>query len=99
MIVSLLFVLIWEGLLGNLLSGVAWLSVAQWGLRIGHEVSAELPDPTNLPWAVPASVVVTVGGVCSPATGCGRSRSAARTRVSTPLDHRAALGSAAWTCP
>lgn len=62
-IVSLLFVLIWEGLLGNLLSGVAWLSVAQWGLRIGHEVSAELPDPTSLPWAVLASVVVTVGGV------------------------------------
>lgn len=62
-IVSLLFVLIWEGLLGNLLSGVAWLSVAQWGLRIGHEVSPELPDPTNVPWAVLASVVVTVGGV------------------------------------
>lgn len=62
-IVSLLFVLIWEGLLGNLLSGVAWLSVAQWGLRIGHEVSAELPDPTNLPWAVLAGVGVTVGGV------------------------------------
>ncbi len=62
-IVSLLFVLIWEGLLGNLLSGVAWLSVAQWGLRIGHSVSAELPDPTNVPWAVLASVVVIVGGV------------------------------------
>lgn len=62
-IVSLLFVLIWEGLLGNLLSGVAWLSVAQWGLRVGHEVSAELPDPTNLPWALLASVTVTVGGV------------------------------------
>ena len=62
-IVSLLFVLIWEGLLGNLLTGVAWLSVAQWGLRVGREVSAELPDPTNLPWAVLASVVVTVGGV------------------------------------
>jgi ABC-2 type transport system permease protein len=62
-IVSLLFVLIWEGLLGNLLSGVAWLSVAQWGLRIGHEVSAELPDPTNLPWAVLASAVLTAGGV------------------------------------
>lgn len=62
-IVSLLFVLIWEGLLGNLLSGVAWLSVAQWGLRIGSEVSTELPDPTNLVWAVLASVVVTVGGV------------------------------------
>jgi ABC-2 type transport system permease protein len=62
-IVSLLFVLIWEGLLGNLLSGVAWLSVAQWGLRVGHEVSTELPDPTNLPWALLASLALTVGGV------------------------------------
>ena len=62
-IVSLLFVLVWEGLVGNLLTGVAWLSVAQWGLRVGHEVSGELPDPTNLPWAVLASVVVTLGAV------------------------------------
>ena len=62
-IVSLLFVLIWEGLLGNLLTGVAWLSVAQWGLRVGREVSAELPDPTNLPWALLASLVVTAGGI------------------------------------
>ena len=62
-IVSLLFVLVWEGLVGNLLTGVAWLSVAQWGLRVGHEVSGELPDPTNLPWAVLANVVVTLGAV------------------------------------
>ncbi len=62
-IVSLLFVLVWEGLVGNLLTGVAWLSVAQWGLRVGHEVSGELPDPTNLPWAVLASVVVTLGAI------------------------------------
>jgi ABC-2 type transport system permease protein len=62
-VVSLLFVLVWEGLLGNILSGVAWLSVAQWGLRVGHEVSADLPDPTNLPWSLLASVAVTVGGV------------------------------------
>ena len=62
-IVSLLFVLVWEGLVGNLLTGVAWLSVAQWGLRVGHEVSGELPDPTNLPWAVLASLVVTLGAI------------------------------------
>ncbi len=62
-IASLLFVLIWEGLLGNLLSGVAWLSVAQWGLRIGHVLSAELPHPTTLPWALLASAALTVGGV------------------------------------
>jgi len=62
-IASLTFVLIWEGLLGNLFSGVAWLSISQWGLRVGHAISDELPDPANLPWAIGASVVVTAVGV------------------------------------
>ena len=62
-VASLLFVLIWEGLLGSLLSGVAWLSPGQWGLRVGYEISAELPDPTNLPWAILATLVVTLGGI------------------------------------
>lgn len=62
-IASLMFVLIWESLLGNLFSGIAWLSIGQWGLRIGHEISSELPDPANLPWAIAASAVVTVVGV------------------------------------
>ena len=62
-VASLMFVLIWEGLLGNLFSGIAWLSPGQWGLRIGHEISDALPDPANLPWAILASLVVTVAGV------------------------------------
>jgi len=62
-VASLMFVLIWEGLLGNLFSGIAWLSPGQWGLRIGHDVSDALPDPANLTWAVLASLVVTVVGV------------------------------------
>ena len=62
-IASLVFVLIWESLLGNLFTGVAWLSISQWGVRVGHEVSDALPDPASLPWAVAASVVVTVAGV------------------------------------
>lgn len=62
-IASLMFVLIWESLLGNLFSGIAWLSIGQWGLRIGHAVSDELPDPASLPYAVVASVLVTVVGV------------------------------------
>jgi ABC-2 type transport system permease protein len=62
-IASLMFVLIWESLLGNLFTGVAWLSIGQWGLRIGHEISSQLPDPANLPWAILASIAVTVGGV------------------------------------
>lgn len=62
-IASLMFVLIWESLLGNLFTGVAWLSIGQWGLRIGHELSDQLPDPANLPWAIGASAVVTLVGV------------------------------------
>jgi len=62
-IASLMFVLIWESLLGNLFTGVAWLSIGQWGLRVGHEISDRLPDPANLPYAVIAALVVTLGGV------------------------------------
>ena len=62
-VASLMFVLIWEGLLGNLFTGIAWLSVGQWGLRVGHEVSDQLPDPANLPWAILASLAVTLVGV------------------------------------
>jgi ABC-2 type transport system permease protein len=62
-IASLMFVLIWESLLGNLFTGVAWLSIGQWGVRVGHAISDELPDPANLPWAIIASAVITVVGV------------------------------------
>ena len=62
-VVGLIFVLIWEGLAGGFLSGVAWLSVGQWGIQVGHSVSSTLDSPVNLPWALLASIVVTVGGV------------------------------------
>lgn len=62
-IASLMFVLIWESLLGNLFTGIAWLSIGQWGLQVGHALSDELPDPTSLPYAVVASALVTVVGV------------------------------------
>lgn len=62
-VIGLVFVLIWEGLLGGLLSGVAWLSLGQWGIRVGHEISAALGDPTNLPWAIGASLVTTAASV------------------------------------
>jgi len=62
-IVALGFVLVWEAILGPLFSGVAWLSVGQWGLRVGHEVAGQLPDPASLPWALVASLVVVLGGV------------------------------------
>jgi ABC-2 type transport system permease protein len=62
-VIGLIFVLIWEGLAGGFLSGVAWLSVGQWGIQIGHSVSSQLDDPVNLPWAVLASLAVSLGGI------------------------------------
>lgn len=62
-VIALLFVLIWERVLGTIFSGVSWLSIGDWGIRVGHEVSDELGDPTNLVWALLASLVVTAGGV------------------------------------
>lgn len=62
-IASLMFVLIWESLLGNLFTGIAWLSIGQWGVRVGHAISDQLPDPSNLSYAVVASLLVTVLGV------------------------------------
>ena len=61
-VAGLIFVLIWEGLPGN-------SSAASRGSASGSGASASatrcprLPDPANLPWALGASVVVTVGGV------------------------------------
>ena len=62
-VVGLIFVLIWEGLAGGFLSGVAWLSIGKWGIRLGHEISTAIDDPTNLPWAILASLAVTLGGI------------------------------------
>ena len=62
-VVGLLFVLIWESVLGSIFSGVAWLSIGAWGVRVGHEVSDVLDDPANLIWAVLAPLVVTAGSV------------------------------------
>ena len=33
-VIGLLFVLLWEGLLGNLLSGIRWLAIGAWGREV-----------------------------------------------------------------
>lgn len=63
-VAGLLFVLLWEGLLGGLLSGIRWLSVGAWGREVGSALSDEVAAPgTGLGYAVVAAVLVTVGGV------------------------------------
>lgn len=63
-VVGLLFVLLWEGTLAGIFSGVAWLSIGQWAGRVGAEISAEWGTPAvPLWWAIGALLVVGVGGV------------------------------------
>lgn len=62
---GLVYVLIWEGLLGSLLSGVRWLSVTQWGAAVTAAVSDD-PDigtGLGLTYALVAVCVVTVAAV------------------------------------
>lgn len=61
---GLLFVLLWEGTLSNVFSGVSWLSVTQWGQRVAAALESDLYlSDVSLPWALAALVVVTLGGV------------------------------------
>lgn len=63
-VASLLFVLLWEGVLAGVFSGVDWLSVQMWGQRVAAALDPDLAGPDiSLGWALLASAVVTVGGV------------------------------------
>ena len=63
-VVGLVYLLIWEGLLGGLLDGVRWLSVTQWARRISEEVAGigGLTQDLGLTYAVVATAVVIVLG-------------------------------------
>ncbi len=62
-VVGLVYLLIWEGLLGGLLDGVRWLSVTRWSAAVVGE-TADLTLVTDLPllYAVVATAAVVVGG-------------------------------------
>jgi ABC-2 type transport system permease protein len=64
-VVGLLFVLVWEGVLGSIFAGVRWLSVGAWGRAVADEVSPQLDDAptTGLAYAIVAAVLVTAGAV------------------------------------
>jgi ABC-2 type transport system permease protein len=62
-VVGLIYLLIWEGLLGGLLDGVRWLSITRWSGEIVDEVAdLSLVAGVPLAYAVIAAVVVVVGG-------------------------------------
>jgi ABC-2 type transport system permease protein len=62
-VVGLLFVLVWEGLLGSVFTGVRWLSVGAWGRAVAREISPTVEDAAKIgiAYAVVAALVV-IGG-------------------------------------
>lgn len=60
---GLLYVVLWEGLLGNVVSGTAVLSIQQYAVAIAAKISgSELFDPeVSLPVAITMSALLTVG--------------------------------------
>lgn len=62
-VVGLIYLLIWEGLLGGLLDGVRWLSITRWDGAVAGRISGvELVKNLPLTYAVIATVVVVVAG-------------------------------------
>lgn len=63
-VVGLLFVLLWEGLLGNLLTGIRWVAIGPWGREAAAEVSSAVAaSGTGLPYALVAAGLVSLGSV------------------------------------
>jgi ABC-2 type transport system permease protein len=63
-VVGLIYLLVWEGLLGGLLSGIRWLSVTRWSAEVVDEIaSLDLVDNVPLGYAVVALAVALVAGL------------------------------------
>lgn len=64
-VVGLLFVFFWEGLLGNLLSGIRWVSVGAWSRQIaaGIDDTIALTAGVGMLYAVLAGGLVMLTGV------------------------------------
>ncbi len=61
---GLIYLLVWEGLLGGLLDGIRWLSVTRWSAQVVDTIaSQELVDDLPLAYALVALAVVLAAGV------------------------------------
>ncbi len=61
---GLVFVLVWEGMLGSTLQGIGWVSIRQWGVALARHFDKGITDPQiPLLYALAAAVVVLVAGV------------------------------------
>ena len=63
-VIGLIYLLVWEGLLGGLLDGVRWLSVTRWSAVIIEQVGdgIEIAPDLSTTYAVLATAVVVVAG-------------------------------------
>ncbi|GAA2644120.1 MULTISPECIES: ABC transporter permease subunit [Nonomuraea] len=63
--IGIIYALVWEGLIGNFVPGARQFSVQQWARSIADQLSSSpfLATDVKLSFAVPALIVVTVGGV------------------------------------
>jgi len=63
-VIGLIYVLVWEGLLGGLLDGIRWLSVTRWSTEVVDTVAdLTLVDDLPLAYAVLAMAVVAAVAV------------------------------------
>ncbi len=63
-VIGLLFVLIWEGVLGTVFAGIRWVAIGGWGREVAAEVSPLVPGlGTGLAYAVTAAVIVVLGSL------------------------------------
>ena len=64
-VVGLLFVLVWEGVLGSIFAGVRWLSIGAWGRAVAGEISPRVEDAAaiGVAYAVVAATLLTAGSV------------------------------------
>ncbi len=62
-VIGLIYLLVWEGLLGGLLDGVRWLSITRWSAELIDQIAdLQLVDNLPLAYAVIAMAAVLGGG-------------------------------------
>jgi len=63
-VIGLIYLLVWEGLLGGLLDGVRWLSITRWSAAVIEQVDGgiEISERLGATYAVVATLVVIVAG-------------------------------------
>ena len=63
-VIGLLFALLWEGVLGNVLDGIRWVAIGAWGREVATEISSQVPaQGIGLGYAVVAAALVSVGAL------------------------------------